>query len=288
MAEEEGKTRLDLEHEFLDSAKSFNWDTVKSLLKDTPDLINVQPAGRWSALHQAAYEGNAEIAGFLLEKGASLEAKTRGGKTPADVAKGDTVKALLKPAEAAAAASAEAEGAAEKEGEEAAPEPPLKKAKTGPKFRMNINNAVDKEFEESSFAEIAAAPPSALQGIAAKGREVLKKFKIKTVRDLGTWKYYRVAKAIAGLAALEQEGKRAEASIMNINQALDKKYEPKSLRDILRLPPSALQGLAPWADEALAQLHVTTIAKLGEWKFARWAEWIVELAEFENDDLSSK
>lgn len=286
MSEAEAKTRLELEHEFLDSAKAFNWDTVKGMLKETPDLVNVQPAGRWSALHQAAFEGNAAIATFLIEQGASLNAKTRGGKTPADVAKKAEVKAMLKETEEETKEEDTAAGEAAAGEEDAAP--PTKKAKKGPRFKMNVNNAVDKEYEDSSFAEIASAPVSALQGIAAKGQDVLKRFKVKTVRDLGTWKYYKVAKAIAGLAALEQEGKRSEASILNINKAVDKKYEPKSLREILSLPPSALQGLAPWADEALATIHVTTIAKLGEWKFARWAEWIVELANYENDDMSSK
>lgn len=94
-----------------------------------------------------------------------------------------------------------------KESEEA-DEPPKKKvharlllqvilgfgqAKKMPNYKMNINSAVDKdmkpdtelnfqgllshlakEYEGSSLEDIVAAPTSALQGLALKGRDVLK------------------------------------------------------------------------------------------------------------------
>lgn len=66
-----------------------------------------------------------------------------------------------------------------------------------------------------------------------------------------------------------------------------KKHEKKPLQDIANLPPSALQGLAGWADDELAKLHIKTIAQLGDWKFAKWAEWIVVLSELETADFSS-
>eukprot|EP00933_Yihiella_yeosuensis_P035159 TRINITY_DN28635_c0_g1_i2.p1 TRINITY_DN28635_c0_g1~~TRINITY_DN28635_c0_g1_i2.p1 ORF type:complete len:272 (-),score=87.32 TRINITY_DN28635_c0_g1_i2:48-863(-) len=267
--------RLEKEHDFLDEAKSFNWDSVKSMVEESPHLVNVQPAGRWTALHQAAFNGSGAMVGFLLEKGADPQAATRDGKTPLEVAKGDARKRLEEVAKKAS-------------GDDAAPEePPKKKAKIGEGYSLNINSAVDKAFEHSSLAEIADAPTSALQGIAERGREILKKFKVHTVRDLGTWKFYRIAKAINGLAALEQAGKRSEGAALNLNKALDKKHEKKSLSDITKLPPSALQGLAPWADEELAKINVKTIAALGDWKFAKWSEWIAELAGHENLDFSS-
>ena len=37
--------------------------------------------------------------------------------------------------------------------------------------------------------------------------------------DLGKWKFYRIAKAMVGLAQLEQEGKREEGAALNINKA---------------------------------------------------------------------
>mmetsp|Transcript_58076 Transcript_58076/g.164734 ORF Transcript_58076/g.164734 Transcript_58076/m.164734 type:complete len:284 (-) Transcript_58076:130-981(-) len=176
--------------------------------------------------------------------------------------------------------------AAAAEEDEAAP-PPMKKAKKATVYHMNINNAVDKEYEYCSLAEIASAPTSALQGISNKGCGVLKKFGVKSVKDLGRWKFYRMAKGIAGLGAVEVEGGRHEVSELNINKAMDKKHEGKALQDITKLPPSALQGLAGWADAELAHFGVKTIGALGEWKFAKWAEWITDLAEFETDDFTS-
>ena len=268
--------RLELEHDFLDNAKSFNWAAVKDLLKETPDLINVQPSMRWTALHQAAFDGNADIAAFLLEKGADPQALTRSGQTASEVAKNEAVRRVLQKAEG----DGEGEAAAEAG-------PPKKKAKKMRNYQLNINNAVDKEYEGSSLSDIAAAPTSALQGVAQKGRDVLKKFKVHTISDLGNWKFYRISKAILGLSSLEQEGKREEGAALNINKALDKKHECKHLKEILELPPSALQGLAGWADAELAKVGVTTIAKLGDWKYAKWAEWISELSEFENLDFAS-
>jgi len=51
-------------------------------------------------------------------------------------------------------------------------------------------------------------------------------------------------------------------------------------------PVSALQGLTPKDDELWAKVHVKTIAQLGTWKFARWAEAIFDLAPFESSDGS--
>jgi hypothetical protein len=41
--------------------------------------------------------------------------------------------------------------------------------------------------------------------------------------------------------------------------------------------------LADWVDEALAPAHITSIEKLATWKFAVWAEALVELAKYETD-----
>jgi len=80
--------RLEDEHRFLDQAKAFNWDKVVLLLDASPDLINVQPGGRWSALHQAAHEGNRRMVRFLIERGADVAAASNSGETPRDVATG--------------------------------------------------------------------------------------------------------------------------------------------------------------------------------------------------------
>mmetsp|Transcript_38054 Transcript_38054/g.65261 ORF Transcript_38054/g.65261 Transcript_38054/m.65261 type:complete len:190 (-) Transcript_38054:47-616(-) len=171
--------------------------------------------------------------------------------------------------------------------------PPAKVQKVEkPAYTLNVNNALDKEFETRSFKEICELPPSCLQGIAAASDEKFGHLKIRTIRDLGEWKYYRLAKAIQALSETEEEGKRNAEGNSNINAGLIKEYETKSLKEILQAPPSALSGLsAEWVDEELQKNirpHVTTIEELANWKYCRWAEAFVTLAEFENADHSSR
>ncbi len=70
---------------------------------------------------------------------------------------------------------------------------------------MNINKAVDKAYETKSLKEIADAPVDALEGVSAGDAELLgKAFGIKTIRDLGTNKYFLRAQAITLLASTEE------------------------------------------------------------------------------------
>jgi hypothetical protein len=70
---------------------------------------------------------------------------------------------------------------------------------------MNINKAVDKDYESKSLKEIAAAPIDALEGVSAADAELLAKaFNVKSVRDLGTNKYFLWAQAIVTLADREE------------------------------------------------------------------------------------
>merc|ERR1711865_1179680 len=146
-------------------------------------------------------------------------------------------------------------------------EPAAKKAKV--EASMNVNGAVDKAHEGQSFKQLCELPPSSLQGMADWTDETCRKLGIKTVRDLGTWKYFLWAQAMVELAAAETDGKRENGSGMNLN---------KSLAEIISLPPSALQGIAEHSDSELGALHVKTIEALGKWKYARAAA-IVTAAE---------
>lgn len=75
------------EHAFLTAARERNWAQVTAKLDRKPGLVDCQVAGRWSALHQASEAGSLETCKLLVEKyGASLEGKTKDGKTPLDVA----------------------------------------------------------------------------------------------------------------------------------------------------------------------------------------------------------
>jgi hypothetical protein len=48
-------------------------------------FANVQPAGRWSALHQAAEQGDVAAVSCLLANGARLDVTSKDGKTPLNV-----------------------------------------------------------------------------------------------------------------------------------------------------------------------------------------------------------
>jgi len=79
----------------LDAAKYSKFSQVERLLLACPGLVNCQPAGRWSALHQAAEKGDARAVQFLLDHGASTSARTRDGLMPIDVAKPCVFDALF-------------------------------------------------------------------------------------------------------------------------------------------------------------------------------------------------
>uniref|UniRef100_A0A061R4P1 Uncharacterized protein n=1 Tax=Tetraselmis sp. GSL018 TaxID=582737 RepID=A0A061R4P1_9CHLO len=148
---------------------------------------------------------------------------------------------------------------------------------------MNIAEAVRKSYESKSLLEIADAPVSALEGIAEKREKALNELRIVTVRDLATWKYYRIAKSIVALASTEVEGGRLEGASMNIDKALDKAYEGASFSSILSAPPSALQGLTKEHDAILKQLQIKDIKALGSCKWAVRSEAIVNLADFHEE-----
>lgn len=68
---------------------------------------------------------------------------------------------------------------------------------------LNLNNLVDKAYEEKSLKELLSAPPSALEGLTPKHDELLAELGIKSVADLGKWKYAERAAAINALAGFE-------------------------------------------------------------------------------------
>ncbi|MFT5682240.1 MAG: hypothetical protein ACI8RZ_003158 [Myxococcota bacterium] len=71
---------------------------------------------------------------------------------------------------------------------------------------MNINNAVDKDFEDKSLSELADAPIAALQGVSDRQAQLLQDaFRIKTIRQLANLKYVRWAQAIVALASTEED-----------------------------------------------------------------------------------
>lgn len=64
-----------------------------------------------------------------------------------------------------------------------------------------IDNKLVKAYEGKSIKELPDAPVAALEGVSDGDAEKLKEaFNIKTIRDLGTNKYFLWAQAITKLA----------------------------------------------------------------------------------------
>jgi hypothetical protein len=68
---------------------------------------------------------------------------------------------------------------------------------------LNLNNLVDKAYEDKTLKDLLAAPPSALEGLTARHDELLAELGIKSIEDLGKWKYAQRAYAIHALASFE-------------------------------------------------------------------------------------
>jgi len=69
---------------------------------------------------------------------------------------------------------------------------------------------------------------------------------------------------------------------MNINKAVDKAFETKSLKEIADAPVDALQGLSAGDANLLKEaFNVKTVRDLANLKYVRWAQAIVNLADTE-------
>jgi len=154
-------------------------------------------------------------------------------------------------------------------------------------YTLNFSKALDKEHEGKPLKEIITLPPSALQGLADHSNEMWAAFRVKSIKDLGGWKFYQVAKAITALAAVEEAGGRPAKALSNINAAVDAAWEKKTFKELASAPVSALQGLAEWSDTALKALNVKSISDLAKLKYCVWAESLTTLSKFENEDFSS-
>lgn len=147
---------------------------------------------------------------------------------------------------------------------------------------FNLNNALDKEFENKTLKEVLKLRPSALQGLSPSADPFFAKLKIHTIEDLGHWKLYKISCALVDLADLEEAGKRSTANVSNLNLAFDKDCWGLSLHELCDKPPHAIRGIAPWVDDELGEYkNIKTLRGVAGWKFPRIAQQICTLAEFE-------
>ncbi|WP_411824589.1 hypothetical protein [Leptospira sp. 'Mane'] len=69
---------------------------------------------------------------------------------------------------------------------------------------------------------------------------------------------------------------------MNINKAVDKAYEKKTLKEIADAPVDALSGVSEGDAELLKKaFNVKTVKDLANLKYVKWAQAIVALADTE-------
>lgn len=76
-------------------------------------------------------------------------------------------------------------------------------AHRGEQSRLNVDQALEHQHAGKSFKDILKLPPSALLGLEAD--DLLLSFHIKSIQDLGNWKYGHIANAIVTLADLEHQ-----------------------------------------------------------------------------------
>jgi len=146
---------------------------------------------------------------------------------------------------------------------------------------MNVNKAVDKDFEGKSLKEILDSQISTIQGLTDMTQDALAALDLHTVRDLGNWRFYRMAHAIVTLAEKEDDLHPPASRSMNIREALDLEHETKTLKQVLKLPPSAFNMFPAKADDALKKLKISTIQQLGSRKTFAWASAMAELERYE-------
>jgi len=80
---------------FLELCKDHQWEKVKKILTEQPNLINCEVEGFWSALHYASRAGHPQMVQFLLDLGADATSFAGDGKTPLEVAKTHEIRTLL-------------------------------------------------------------------------------------------------------------------------------------------------------------------------------------------------
>ncbi len=64
---------------------------------------------------------------------------------------------------------------------------------------VNLSKGLDKAYEDKSLDEILAAPPSALAGLTEKHDGILAEMGIKTIKDLGSNKFFALAGVLVAL-----------------------------------------------------------------------------------------
>ena len=125
----------------------------------------------------------------------------------------------------------------------------------------------DKSYEDKDIEALVKAQVAAISGVSKSDAEDLKRaFGVKTVEDLATNKYVRLAQGINCFSACSGE-------------VLDKAFESKEYEDLTNKPVSAISGISE-DDAALLKraFGIDTIKELAENKYVAIAQATVALA----------
>ena len=109
---------------------------------------------------------------------------------------------------------------------------------------------------------------------------------MKTIKEMGEWKFYKLARAIKILSEVSEfvEEEENDPRRKAIRKALNKEHQGKSLKEVLESPVSCLVGMEG-TDALLKKLHLETVEKLSHWKYCRWAEALTLASRFENQEF---
>jgi len=157
-------------------------------------------------------------------------------------------------------------------------------------YVMNVNGALVAAHQGTPLRDVVNLPTTVLQGISEKQAKVLSEdFKVKTLRDLANWKFYLIAKSMQALAEVEERGGRQDTSLQNINDAVDKQFEKKSITTIMEQRTEVLQGVGKFLQAQMSKkIGITTMKELANFKPAKYAEALVALADYETAGFQSK
>ena len=125
----------------------------------------------------------------------------------------------------------------------------------------------DKAYEDMSIIELVKAPVAAISGVSESDAEDLKKaFGIRTVEDLATNKFVRLAQGINCFSSCS-------------GAILDKEFESKEYEELAAKPPSAISGVSE-GDAVLMKkaFGIDNIQELAENKYVAIAQATVALA----------
>merc|ERR1719510_1169037 len=104
-------------------------------------------------------------------------------------------------------------------------------------LNLNISRVVKQVHMDKTLREIIKLPPSALKGLTKNADDAFTKFRpaVRTIKDLATFEYFLIARAIVTLAKVEEFNGRDIKSDMNINNALDSDHITHCFKDICQL-----------------------------------------------------